>query len=71
MTKKTVKVRTIEEEIIIGINSWINETPIFFVIFIIVFSVLFFKITDGNVKEIRRRRIVIHTFEEIDTALGT
>lgn len=72
MAEKTVEVRTIEEEIIVGINGWINETPILFIIVVvIVFSIfVFFKITDGNVKE-SRRRFVIHAFEEIDAALRT
>lgn len=50
MAEETVEVRAVEEEVIIGINSWINETPILIVIVVIVMIILF-SVADGNVKE--------------------
>jgi hypothetical protein len=70
MAEKTVEVRAIEEEIIIGINGRINETPILLVVFVLFSIFFFFEIADGDVKE-SRRRFVIHTVEEIDATLRT
>lgn len=62
-----MEVRAVEEEVIIGINSWIHETPILlFIVVIVLFSVA----ADGNVEE-SGRRFVVHTLEEIEVALRT
>lgn len=46
MAEETVEVRAVEEEVIIGINSWIHETPILLLLLIVMIIA-----ADGNVKE--------------------
>lgn len=47
MAEETVEVRAVEEEVIIGINSWIHETPILLLLLLIVMIIA----ADGNVEE--------------------
>lgn len=63
-----MEVRAIEEEVIIGINRRINETPI--LLFLIVVIVVMFAVADRNVEE-SGRRFVVHTLEEIEATLRT
>lgn len=51
MAEKTVEVRAVEEEVIIGINSWINETPVLLLIVVVIVMIILFAVADGNVKE--------------------